>query len=254
LRTPRLKIGPTQVIAWVALFISLGGSVYAATKINGKTIRQGSIPADRVKADSLTGAQIQEGSLATVPRARRAEEARTADSVTRALEAGTAAEAPTATSADQAEKAETADSAKRVGNATTAEEAGDALALSGIAPDDFQRSCKSGSVLAAATVHPDPNGPNREHPETRSVFTCASTPVVVTTVKNGQNFVNGEYEVDFGPEAAGFAFVSAFGPNALAVVASRGFGNFRVKVFASTFDALLPTEPFSIAILDGAEG
>jgi hypothetical protein len=252
-RTPRLKIGPTQVVAWLALFISLGGSVYAAAKINGKTIRPGSIPADRVKANSLTGAQIQEASLGPVPRARLADEARTADSAARALETGTAAEAPSATSADQAEKADKADSARRAGNATTAEEAGDALALSGIAPDDFQRSCRSGSVLAAATVHPDPNGPNKEHPETRSVFTCASTPIVVTTVKNGQNLVNGEYEVDFGPEAAEFAFVSAFAANSLAVVASRGFGSFRVKVFASTSDALLPAEPFSIVILDGAE-
>jgi len=242
------------VIAWLALFISLGGSVYAAARIDGKTIKQGSIPADRVKANSLTGAQIKEASLGMVPRARSADEARTADVAARALEAGTAAEAPSATSADQAEKAETADSAKSARRATSAEEAGDALALSNIAPEGFQRSCKSGSVLAAATVHPDPDGPRAENPEVRSGFNCTDLGISVTRAKNAQGVaVDGEYEVDFGPDAAGFAFVSAFGPNALAVVASRGFGKFRVKVFSAASDQLLRVEPFSIAVLDGAE-
>ncbi|HEX6665780.1 MAG TPA: hypothetical protein VF081_04225 [Solirubrobacterales bacterium] len=236
------------------MFISLGGSVYAAAKINGKTIKQGSIPADRLKTDSLTGAQIKEASLGTVPRARSADEARTADVAAKALEAGIAAEASSATSADQADRAETADSAKRVRLAATAEEAGDALALSSIAPGDFQRSCRSGSVLAAATVHPDPDGPRAENPEVRSEFNCTDSGISATRAKNAQGVaVNGEYDVDFGPAAAGFAFVSAFGPNALAVVDSRGFGKFRVKVFASSSDQLLRVEPFSIVVLDGAE-
>lgn len=76
----------SNVIACVALFVALGGSVYAAGKISGKQIKRSSLPGNRikpktiapnrikpksltgrqVKADSLTGAQINEKSLAGV--------------------------------------------------------------------------------------------------------------------------------------------------------------------------------------------
>jgi hypothetical protein len=253
-RLPRLKINATQVIAWIALFVSLSGTVYAAAKINGKTIKVGSIPANRVKADSLTGAQVNEASLGNVPSASRAAEAKKADTAAKALETGTAAEASTATRADEAVRATTATRAETVVSADNADVADDAALLGGKAPDAYQSACSAGSVLAAATVHPDPNGPNREHPETRSAFTCLGTPIVVTTVRNGQTFVDGEYEVDFGPQGVGFPVVSAFAKDASAVVAARGAaGNYRVKVFSVAADSLLTFEPFSIAILRGGE-
>jgi hypothetical protein len=76
----------SNVVACLALFVALGGSVYAAGKISGKQIKRSSLPGNRikpktippnritpktltgrqVKANSLTGAQIDEKSLVGV--------------------------------------------------------------------------------------------------------------------------------------------------------------------------------------------
>jgi hypothetical protein len=53
----------SNVIACVALFVALGGSVYAAGKLSGNQIKTNSIPGNRVKKKSLTGKQIKPGSL-----------------------------------------------------------------------------------------------------------------------------------------------------------------------------------------------
>ncbi len=51
------------LVAYLALFIALGGSVYAASKISGRTIKPHSLPGNRLKANSVTGRQINESSL-----------------------------------------------------------------------------------------------------------------------------------------------------------------------------------------------
>jgi len=90
---------PALVISLVALFAALGGTVYAAKKINGKAIRAKSLPGNRLKPHSvpanrlkrnvlrslqitqpLTGADINELTLGTVPSAAHAETADTAQS------------------------------------------------------------------------------------------------------------------------------------------------------------------------------
>jgi hypothetical protein len=63
----------SNVVACLALFIALGGSVYAAGKISGKQIKPSSlpgnrikpktVPANRVKPSSLTGRQVKPNSL-----------------------------------------------------------------------------------------------------------------------------------------------------------------------------------------------
>src|SRR6188768_1310297 len=63
----------SNVVACLALFIALGGSVYAAGKISGKQIKASSlpgnrikpktIPANRVKPQALTGRQVKANSL-----------------------------------------------------------------------------------------------------------------------------------------------------------------------------------------------
>jgi len=83
----------SNVIACLALFVALGGTVYAAGKINGKQIKRSSLPGNRikpktiqpnrlkpqsltgrqVKADSLTGAQINEKTLTGVSAAALAD-------------------------------------------------------------------------------------------------------------------------------------------------------------------------------------
>jgi hypothetical protein len=63
----------SNVIACLALFIALGGTVYAAGKINGKQIKASSLPgnrikprtiaANRIKPKTLTGRQVKPKSL-----------------------------------------------------------------------------------------------------------------------------------------------------------------------------------------------
>jgi hypothetical protein len=53
----------SNVVAFIALFVALGGSVYAAGKISGSQIKSGSVPGNRIKSKSLTGKQIKPGSL-----------------------------------------------------------------------------------------------------------------------------------------------------------------------------------------------
>ena len=63
----------SNVVACLALFIALGGTVYAAGKISGKQIRRSSlpgnrikpksVPANRIKLKSLTGRQVKPDAL-----------------------------------------------------------------------------------------------------------------------------------------------------------------------------------------------
>lgn len=63
----------SNVIACLALFVALGGSVYAAGQISGKQIKRGSLPGNRIKPKtiqpnrlkpkSLTGRQVKANSL-----------------------------------------------------------------------------------------------------------------------------------------------------------------------------------------------
>jgi hypothetical protein len=66
---------PAMVVAVIALFASLAGSVYAASKINGGNIKKSSIPGNRIKSDSVTGKQVKESTLGTVPDATNASNA-----------------------------------------------------------------------------------------------------------------------------------------------------------------------------------
>jgi hypothetical protein len=73
----------SNVIACLALFIALGGSVYAAGKMSGKQIKPSSLPGNRIKPktispnrikpNSLTGAQINETTLTGVSAAALAD-------------------------------------------------------------------------------------------------------------------------------------------------------------------------------------
>lgn len=108
---------PALVISVIALFVALGGSVYAAkkAKIDGKAIRAKSIPGNRLKPRSigadrlkpgvlpsppasgvLTGADINELTLGQVPNATHAD---TADSAQSAVDAQTALNAVNAVDA-----------------------------------------------------------------------------------------------------------------------------------------------------------
>ncbi|MBS1885738.1 MAG: hypothetical protein JSU06_00960 [Actinobacteria bacterium] len=58
------SISFSNVIALLALFIALGGSVYAASdKIDGSQIKAKSLPGNRLEPGSVTASQIKKGSI-----------------------------------------------------------------------------------------------------------------------------------------------------------------------------------------------
>jgi hypothetical protein len=106
---------PALVLAGLALVAALSGTVYAAGKISGKTIKPkslpgnrlaiGSVPGNRLKPGairgsqlapgSVTGIQIDASSLGQVPSAAHAERAQSARDAETALSAATAENAKT---------------------------------------------------------------------------------------------------------------------------------------------------------------
>jgi hypothetical protein len=53
----------SNVVACLALFVALGGSVYAASKISGKQIKANSLPGNRIKPKTITGNRIKPKAL-----------------------------------------------------------------------------------------------------------------------------------------------------------------------------------------------
>jgi hypothetical protein len=63
----------------IALFIALGGTSYAATKLDGDQIRKRSLPGNRVERNALEGSEVDESKLSQVPSARVARNAHRLD-------------------------------------------------------------------------------------------------------------------------------------------------------------------------------
>jgi hypothetical protein len=83
------------VTALLALFISLTGGVYAASKISGNKIKKESIAGKKLKNDGVTGQQVNESTLGKVPDAAHADMADSAQTAETAVTAQTAANAQT---------------------------------------------------------------------------------------------------------------------------------------------------------------
>lgn len=109
---------PALAVAFAALLIALGGSVYAATKIDGHVVKVGSLPGNRVVAGSLPANRLTPG---TIPASRLAPGSLTG----KQIDAASLGQVPNATHADQA------DSAREAGNARYAAAAGDAASVNG---------------------------------------------------------------------------------------------------------------------------
>jgi len=105
--------GPAFAVACLALMVALGGSVYAAARIDGHSVRRESLPGNRLERasvpgnrlrkgtlgggrivpGSLTGVQVDAATLGKVPEASRADSAATARSANTAIAATSAVEA-----------------------------------------------------------------------------------------------------------------------------------------------------------------
>ena len=82
--TARLP-SPAMVVACIALAVALGGTSYAAIRLPANSVgtqqlKRGAITGVKVKANTLTGTQINESRLGTVPTAARATTAESATS------------------------------------------------------------------------------------------------------------------------------------------------------------------------------
>jgi hypothetical protein len=60
---------PSMAVALLALFVALGGTGYAASKVNGRNIVNRSISGAKIKRNTLGGAEIRESRLGKVPSA-----------------------------------------------------------------------------------------------------------------------------------------------------------------------------------------
>jgi hypothetical protein len=69
----RRRLTYSNVMATIAVFIALGGSSYAVTRISGSQLKNGSVAGKKLKRNTLGGARIKESRLGQVPRARRAD-------------------------------------------------------------------------------------------------------------------------------------------------------------------------------------
>jgi hypothetical protein len=104
-RTNPWRPSPALVVACLALFVALGGTVLAATKIDGKTIEVrslpgnrlevASVPGNRIAPHSLKGSQIRADTMAEVPNASHADSADNARHAQTATAADHAADATT---------------------------------------------------------------------------------------------------------------------------------------------------------------
>jgi hypothetical protein len=119
--------GPALVIALVALLAALGGSVYAAAKIDGHSVTVSSLPGNRLVPRSLPANRLAPG---TIPADRLAPGSLTGKQV----DAATLGQVPSAGHADLA------DSAREAGSARFANAAGDAASVNG-----HVAGCRSGT-------------------------------------------------------------------------------------------------------------
>jgi hypothetical protein len=149
------------VVAYLALFVALGGSAYAATSlpagsvgaaqiragaVTGGKLAKGAVTARAVADHSLTGQQIDVSKLGSVPTAAHAVSAGTATNAGHASTADHAGTADQATTAGSATTAVNASHASIADQATSAAHASDSDLLGGAPPASYQAGCPSGMI------------------------------------------------------------------------------------------------------------
>ena len=104
---------PALLVSCIALFVALGGSVYAATAIDGKTIKRKSLPGDRLMPGSVPGNRLKAGAI---PGNRLEPGSITGNQI----DAATLGQVPSAVHADNADSARDAQTALNAVNAIDA--------------------------------------------------------------------------------------------------------------------------------------
>lgn len=122
---------PALIVAGLALVAAMGGTVYAAGKINGRAVKVKSMPGNRLAIGSVPGNRLKPGTIRTAQLAP--------GSITGIqIDASTLSQVPSAAHAVQAESAEDAETALNAVNAENAK------TLNG-----YEAGCKVGTHLFA---------------------------------------------------------------------------------------------------------
>lgn len=134
---------PALIVAVLGLVAALGGTVYAAAKINGHSIKVRSLPGNRLALHSVPGNRLRPGSIpapqlavGSLPGDRLAPGSVTGLQV----DVSTLGQVPSAVHADKAESAKDAETALKAVTAETANRI-----------NGYEAGCKSGTTLFAGS-------------------------------------------------------------------------------------------------------
>src|SRR3954454_734016 len=132
---------PALAVAAVVLVAALGGTVYAAGKINGHAIKVKSLPGNRLAPGSVPGNRLKPG---TIPAMQLTPGSIQGDRLAPGSVTGVQVDVSTLGQVPSAVHAETAESAKDAETALNAANAENAKRLNG-----FEAGCRSGTRLFA---------------------------------------------------------------------------------------------------------
>lgn len=132
---------PALVVAAVALVAALGGTVYAAGKINGHAIKVKSLPGNRLALHSVPANRLKPGvipSVALAPGSIQGDRLAPGSVTGLQVDVSTLGQVPSAAFADKAEVAKDAETALRAATAENADRV-----------NGYEAGCKSDTMLFA---------------------------------------------------------------------------------------------------------
>jgi hypothetical protein len=131
---------PAFVVAAIALVAALGGTVYAAAKINGRSIKVKSLPGNRLAPKSVPANRLKPGafSAALAPGSVQGDRLAPGSVTGLQVDVSTLGQVPSAIHADNAEAAKDAETALNAANAENARRV-----------NGYEAGCKTGTILFA---------------------------------------------------------------------------------------------------------
>lgn len=213
---------PVLVVAGLALVAALSGTVYAAGKISGKTIKVkslpgnrlalGSVPGNRLKPGAIRGSQLAPGSITGIQ-----------------IDASTLGQVPSAVHAETAQSAHDAETALNAANAQNAKTVNGYEAGCRVGTQPFAGACwqseASSSPLNAPAAAGACASQGGELPDALSLVAFSQQPNV--SLAAGDEWTN-EIPVMSGEDLYGVATVTASG--LLKSVASTATKKFRCVI------------------------
>ncbi len=218
-----LRQVPALVVAGLALVAALGGTVYAAGKISGRTIKVKSLPGNRLAVGSLPGNRLKPGAIkgsALAP-----------GSITGIqIDASTLGQVPAAIHADVAESARDAETALNAANAQNAQTVNGYEAGCGTGTRPYAGACwqsaASGSALNAPAAAAACAAAGGELPEALALVAFSQQPGV--TLATGDEW------------SGDLTNVSGVDAYAVITVSSAGQVNFVASTATKKFRCVLP--------------